>query len=256
YNTELVAQGGDPDYDDVISKVCGRPACSDSTLASATQKFIDACSASIDIEAANGNILQVGKTALEVFFAEPLRAAYCTLDPNAIKLPLPAVNPPAYCLGKAVTDPTNRFVTHMAIYLTSGAIRASQEPFFAGLDPKDTCSPCSQLAINETVRFLAESLMPRISPFYTPEFVQYWTRLIPAYNALCKTSIVQTWPEGTLNQTIAGVPTGTPTAPVVGLPTTAPAPTPVVSTPSASKNGANPVMHSPKTPAALYTNIT
>ncbi|KAG0019026.1 hypothetical protein BGZ82_000272 [Podila clonocystis] len=223
YNTELVAQGGMPDYADVIAKVCNRPACSHSTLASATTKYMDACSASIDVEAANGNILQLGKTALEVFFAEPLRGVYCILDPNAVTLPPPAVNRPAYCLAKDVADPASRFVTNLAVYLTSGAIRSSQDPFFASLDPKDTCSPCSQLALNET-----------IAPFYTPEFVQYWSKLIPAYNALCKTSIVQTWPEGTLNQTVAGVPTGTPTAPVVALPTaSAPAP----ATPSVSKNG-------------------
>ncbi|KAF9323002.1 hypothetical protein BG006_001854 [Podila minutissima] len=234
YNTELVAQGGMPDYADVIAKVCNRPACSHSTLASATTKYMDACSASIDVEAANGNILQLGKTALEVFFAEPLRGVYCILDPNAVTLPPPVVNRPVYCLAKDVADPAGRFVTNLAVYLTSGAIRSSQDPFFASLDPKDTCSPCSQLALNETVHFLAQTLMPKIAPFYTPEFVQYWSKLIPAYNALCKTSIVQTWPEGTLNQTVAGVPTGTPTAPVVALPTaSAPAP----ATPSVSKNG-------------------
>ncbi|KAF9309986.1 hypothetical protein BG003_009058 [Podila horticola] len=234
YNTELVAQGGMPDYADVIAKVCNRPACSHSTLASATTKYMDACSASIDVEAANGNILQLGKTALEVFFAEPLRGVYCILDPNAVTLPPPAVNKPAYCLAKDVADPASRFVTNLAVYLTSGAIRSSQDPFFASLDPKDTCSPCSQLALNETVHFLAETLMPKIAPFYTPEFVQYWSKLIPAYNALCKTQIVQTWPEGTLNQTVAGVPTGTPAAPVVALPT-ASAPTPAA--PTVSKNG-------------------
>lgn len=234
YNTELVAQGGMPDYADVIAKVCNRPACSHSTLASAATKYMDACSASIDVEAANGNILQLGKTALEVFFAEPLRGVYCILDPNAVTLPPPAVNRPAYCLAKDVADPAGRFVTNLAVYLTSGAIRSSQDPFFASLDPKDTCSPCSQLALNETVHFLAQTLMPKIAPFYTPEFVQYWSKLIPAYNALCKTSIVQTWPDGTLNQTVAGVPTGTPTAPVVALPTaSAPAP----ATPSVNKNG-------------------
>jgi hypothetical protein len=235
YNTELVAQGGMPDYADVIAKVCNRPACSHSTLASATQKYMDACSASIDVEAANGNILQLGKTALEVFFAEPLRGVYCILDPNAVTLPPPAVNRPAYCLAKDVADPASRFVTNLAVYLTSGAIRSSQDPFFIRLDPKDTCSPCSQLALNETVQFLSQTQMPKIAPFYTPEFVQYWSKLIPAYNALCRTSIVQTWPEGTLNQTVAGVPTGTPAAPVVALPTaSAPAP----ATPSVSKNGA------------------
>ncbi|KAF8991006.1 hypothetical protein BGZ52_013386, partial [Haplosporangium bisporale] len=96
YNTELVAQGGMPDYADVIAKVCSRSACSHSTLASATQKYMDACSASIDVEAANGNILQLGKTALEIFFAEPFRGVYCILDPNAVTLPPPAVNRPAY----------------------------------------------------------------------------------------------------------------------------------------------------------------
>jgi hypothetical protein len=48
--------------------------------------------------------------------------------------------------------------------------------------------------------------MPRIGPFYTPEFVQYWTKLVIAYNALCKTSLVQSWPEGTLNVTMVPVP--------------------------------------------------
>ncbi|KAG0088573.1 hypothetical protein BGZ93_010353 [Podila epicladia] len=234
YNTELVAQGGMPDYADVIAKVCNRSACSHSTLASATTKYMDACSASIDVEAANGNILQLGKTALEVFFAEPLRGVYCILDPNAVTLPPPAVNRPAYCLAKDVADPAGRFVTNLAVYLTSGAIRSSQDPFFASLDPKDTCSPCSQLALNETVHFLAQTLMPKIAPFYTPEFVQYWSKLIPAYNALCKTSIVQTWPEGTLKQPAAGVPPATPTAPVVALPT---ASAPARATPSMSKNG-------------------
>ncbi|KAG0337238.1 hypothetical protein BG004_007718 [Podila humilis] len=216
YNTELVAQGGVPDYADIIAKVCNRPACSHSTLASGIQKYMDACTASIDVEAANGNILQLGKTALEVFFAEPLRAIYCTLDPNAILLPPPAVNRPVYCLGKDVVDPASRFVSNLAVYLTSGAIRSSQDPFFASLDPKDTCSPCSQQAMTETVRFLGENLMPKIAPFYTPEFVQYWSKLVPAYNGLCKTSMVQTWPEGTLNLTVAGgVPPPTGTSPVV-----------------------------------------
>ncbi|KAF9185723.1 hypothetical protein BGZ50_002903 [Haplosporangium sp. Z 11] len=214
YNAALVAQGSDPNYKDVINQICNKPfACSHSTLISATSKYMAACSASIDAEAANGNILNIGKNALEIFFAEPIRTIYCGHDPRAIKLPPPAINPPAYCLANPVANsPTSRFTTHLVIFLTSGTIRASQRPFFEGLDPTDVCSPCSQNALTASVRYLADNLMPRISPFYTPEFVQYWTKLVPAYNQLCKTSIVQTWPEGTLNQTVSGIPTGSPSS--------------------------------------------
>ncbi|KAF9325720.1 hypothetical protein BGZ91_002268, partial [Linnemannia elongata] len=93
-----------------------------------------------------------------------------------------------------------------SIYLTSGTIRAAQAPFFETLDQTDTCSPCSQRIISASVSYLSENLMPRIGPFYTPEFVQYWTKLVVAYNALCKTSLVQSWPEGTLNVTTVPVP--------------------------------------------------
>ncbi|KAF9927993.1 hypothetical protein BGZ65_006492 [Modicella reniformis] len=202
YNAALVAQGISPNYRAVLHQVCGQPAaCSHSTLLSASNKFMVACSASIDAEATNGNILQIGKIALEIFFADPIRTAYCSLDPNAIELPLPAVNPPAYCLANPVVGSTNgHFITNLAIYLTSGSLRASQQPFFEGLDLADTCSVCSQRALNATVGYLARNLMPRIGTFYTPEFVQYWSKLVPAYNTLCKSSIVQTWPQGTLNR--------------------------------------------------------
>ncbi|KAF9106522.1 hypothetical protein BGX27_009120 [Mortierella sp. AM989] len=91
-------------------------------------------------------------------------------------------------------------------------IRASQGPFFLGLDQIDTCSLCSQQVFNATVGYLVKNLMPRVEPFYTFEFIQYWTKLVPEYNALCKTSIVQTWPIGTLNAT-AGTPTGSSLSP-------------------------------------------
>ncbi|KAG0205763.1 hypothetical protein BGX28_002686 [Mortierella sp. GBA30] len=209
YNSALVAQGTYPDYDDVLSQICTRPLpCSHSTLISATNKYLTACNASIDAEAANGNVLQIGKNALEIFFAEPIRSIYCALDPNAVKLPPPAITPPAYCLANPIVgNPTSRFTTDLAFYLTSGSIRSSQAPFFESLGVADTCSPCSQLAFNATVGYLSENLMPRIAPFYTPEFVRYWTKLVPAYNTLCKTSIVQTWPKGTLNAGPSATPT-------------------------------------------------
>ncbi|KAG0285482.1 hypothetical protein BGZ98_005491, partial [Dissophora globulifera] len=171
-----------------------------------------ACNASMDAEASNGNILQLGKNALETFFAEPIREAYCAVDPAA---PPAAVGPPAvpitYCLAQSITNPSTRLVTNLAIYLTSGTIRASQDPFFIGnsIDPKDVCSDCSQAAVNATIAYLSATVMPRITPFYTPEFVNYWTKFVPAYNTFCKTSFAQTWPAGTLNVT---VPTSTGTA--------------------------------------------
>ncbi|KAF9909984.1 hypothetical protein EC991_007603 [Linnemannia zychae] len=223
YNTALVLQGATPNYADILSQICSRPACSHSTLVSANSQYLAACANSIDAEATNGNILQTGKIALELFFAEPIRAVYCTLDPNAHpptppatpgggpSTPAPA--PPSYCLEQPVVgSPTSKFATNLAIYLTSGTIRASQPPFFETLDQADTCSPCSQRIVTATVSYLNDNLMPRIGPFYTPEFVQYWTKFVTGYNTLCKTSIVQNWPEGTLNVTLVAVPTPVPSA--------------------------------------------
>lgn len=218
YNTALVLQGVNPNYSDILSQICSRPACSHSTLVSANSQYLAACASSIDAETANGNILQTAKTALELFFAEPIRAVYCTLDPNVHPPPAtpatpgsPATAPspaaPSYCLEQPVVgSPTSKFATNLAIYLTSGTVRAAQTPFFETLDQTDTCSPCSQRVIGASVSYLSENLMPRIGPFYTPEFVQYWTKLVIAYNALCKTSLVQSWPEGTLNVTTVPVP--------------------------------------------------
>ncbi|CAO3565748.1 unnamed protein product [Mortierella alpina] len=219
FNAALVAEGFDPDYNQVLTRICTKPAaCSQSTLTSATRQYISACSASIDAEAINGNILQTGKNALEIFFADPIRSIYCTPDPNpnpaaggAPPPPppppppaLPPVIPPSYCLAKPVPNSTEppKFTTHLVLFLTSGTIRANQRPFFEGLEVADTCSICSQLALKEAVSFLADNVMPRIGPFYTPEFVQYWSQLVTAYNAQCRTTIVQEWPEGTLNETI------------------------------------------------------
>ncbi|KAF9273886.1 hypothetical protein BGZ68_001129 [Mortierella alpina] len=225
FNAALVAEGTDPDYNQVLTRICTKPAaCSQSTLASATKQYIAACGASIDAEAVNLNILQTGKNALQIFFADPIRSIYCTLDPNPPTSgspppppppppALPAVVPPSYCLAKTVSSstPTTQF--------TPGA-----NPFFENLDPADTCSICSQLVLKETVAFLSENLMPRIG-FYTPEFVQYWSRLVVAYNAQCKTAIVQEWPEGTLNETL--IPGLTPTGASPSAPnTTLPLPTP------------------------------
>ncbi|KAF9144949.1 hypothetical protein BGX30_010899 [Mortierella sp. GBA39] len=213
YNTALVLQGANPNYSDILSQVCSRPACSRSTLVSASSQYLAACASSIDAENANGNMLQTGKIALELYFAEPIRAVYCTPDPNAHPPPAPATPPggpatipspppPSYCLEQPVVgSSTSKFATNLAIYLTSGTIRAAQAPFFETLDQSDTCSPCSQRIISASISYLSENLMPRIGPFYTPEFVQYWTKLVIAYNALCKTSLVQRWPEGTLNVT-------------------------------------------------------
>ncbi|KAG0216780.1 hypothetical protein BGX33_012117 [Mortierella sp. NVP41] len=216
YNTALVLQGANPNIADILTQICSKPACSHSTLLSANSQYMNACNASIYAEAANGNILQTGKIALELFFAEPIRAIYCTVDPNAHP-PAPPTVPgagtvapvpePSYCLAQPVVgSPTSKFATNLAIYLTSGTLRASQTPFFEGLDQGDTCSPCSQRILTATVSYLGENLMPTIGPFYTPEFVQYWTKLVVAYNAHCKTSIVQSWPEGTLNQTTVAMP--------------------------------------------------
>ncbi|KAF9302841.1 hypothetical protein BGZ74_004761 [Mortierella antarctica] len=218
YNAALVNAGAAPNYKDIITSVCSKPACSASTLSSATSKYITACGASIDAEAAasGGNILQLGKNALEVFFAEPIRNAYCALDPNAPTLPPPQVTPPAYCLATEVANPVNRFVSQLGTYLTGGSIRSTQDPFFLrNLDAADVCSPCSQIAVTGTVDYLSKNLMPRVAPFYTPEFVNYWIKFVAEYNKMCKTSIVQTWPAGTLNVTVPGVPTGNPST---GLP--------------------------------------
>ncbi|KAF9420067.1 hypothetical protein BGZ76_004170, partial [Entomortierella beljakovae] len=211
YNAALVSQGASPNYRDVLNQVCGKPtSCSHSTLVTASAKYMTACNASITTEAANGNILQLGKIALEIFFAEPIREIYCTEDPDAVELPPPAINPPSYCLSNSVVGaPNSRFITNLALYLTSGSIRATQRPFFYELDPADTCSRCSQHALNATVSYLSENLMPKIGPFYTSEFIQYWTKLVPEYNTQCKTSIVQTWPKGT--RTLSGTPTGSTT---------------------------------------------
>ncbi|KAF9561821.1 hypothetical protein EC968_005599 [Mortierella alpina] len=220
FNAALVAEGIDPDYNQVLTRICTKPAtCSQSTLISATHQYIEACAASIDAEAINGNILQTGKNALEIFFADPIRSIYCTLDPNPTSPPpppsppaVPPVIPPSYCLAKAVSSSTQttRFTPHLVLYLTSGTIRANQRPFFEGLEVADTCSICSQRVLSATVEFLAENVMPRIGPFYTPGFVQYWDRLVKEYNVQCKTAIVQEWPEGTLNETMVEglIPTG------------------------------------------------
>ncbi|KAF9371099.1 hypothetical protein CPC16_003253 [Podila verticillata] len=195
YNAALVSAGATPNYKDIINSVCSKSACSASTLSTATSKYITACAASIDAEssASGGNILQLGKNALEVFFAEPIRGAY------------------SYCLANEVTNNANRFVSQLGTYLTSGSIRASQDPFFIrGLDATDVCSQCSQIAVQGTVDYLAKNLMPRIAPFYTPEFVNYWIKFVSQYNTMCKTTMTQAWPAGTLNVTVPGVPTGNP----------------------------------------------
>ncbi|GJJ72240.1 hypothetical protein EMPS_04597 [Entomortierella parvispora] len=231
YNTALAAQTT-PDYKDLITSVCSKTACSQSTLASAESKYIAACNSSMIAEGSNGNVLQLGKNALDVFFAEPIRAAFCELDPNAPAPPVttpPTVAPPSYCLAASIAVPANRFVSQLAVYLTSGSVRASQSAFFTALDPTEVCSDCSQGAMNSTIEYLASNLMPAVGPFYTPEFVQYWTKAVPAYNTLCKTSFTQTWPEGTLNVTVPGVPVPSPTSASLpsstGATTAAPSPT-------------------------------
>ncbi|KAF9204746.1 hypothetical protein BGZ49_004930 [Haplosporangium sp. Z 27] len=220
YSADLVAAGGSPNYTQIINQVCGQAACSHSTLQSATSKYITACNASMIAEttSSGGNILQLGKNALEIFFAEPIRDAYCTVDPS-VKVPAPpAVASPTYCLSNPGTSPASNFVINLAIYLTAGSIRSDQPPFFNSLQAVDVCSQCSQQAVNSTVLYLADNLMPAVSNFYTPEFVQYWTKFVPAYNTLCKTSFTQTWPAGTLNVTVPNVPTGTPSA-SIAIPT-------------------------------------
>ncbi|KAF9150991.1 hypothetical protein BGX21_010819 [Mortierella sp. AD011] len=223
YSTALVAAGGNPNYTEVIDQVCGKSACSHNTLQSALSKYMTACNASIIADATNsgGSVLQLGKNALEVYFAEPIRDSYCAVDPSVPVPTAPAVVTPAYCLASSVSNPTSRFVTNLAIYLTSGTIRSTQSPFISTnqLDPTDVCSKCSQIAMNSTVNYLADNLMPNVANFYTPEFVQYWTNFVPAYNTLCKTSFTQTWPKGTLNETVPGVPTGNPSPPSTALPT-------------------------------------
>ncbi|KAF9551437.1 hypothetical protein BGW38_009527, partial [Lunasporangiospora selenospora] len=78
YNSALVSQGSDPNYKEIIARICTQPACSRSNLTSGLEKYMDACSASIDAESATGgNILQIGRNALQLFFAEPMRAIYC-----------------------------------------------------------------------------------------------------------------------------------------------------------------------------------
>ncbi|KAF9944300.1 hypothetical protein BGZ70_004815, partial [Mortierella alpina] len=133
-----------------------------------------------------------------------------------------------------------RFTPHLVLFLTSGTIRANQRPFFEGLEAADTCSICSQLALKEAVSFLADNLMPRIGPFYTPEAL-YWNQLVIAYNALCRTTLVQEWPEGTLNETIIQglAPTGaSPSAPNATLPSAASAtPSTLANTGSTRPNG-------------------
>ncbi|KAG0369379.1 hypothetical protein BGX24_002435, partial [Mortierella sp. AD032] len=159
-------------------------------------KYLTACNASLALESEKGNILQLGKTALDVFFATPIREAYCARDPEDVPAPL-------------------------AVYLTSGTIRSTQVPFFnsSNTPTAELCSPCSQIAMTATVTYLSTTLMPAITPFYTPEFVQYWTNLVPAYNAACKTKLVQAWPAGTLNVTVPGVPPPSITAPTTGVST-------------------------------------
>jgi hypothetical protein len=72
--------------------------------------------------------------------------------------------------------------------------------------------------MNSTVEYLSKTVMPQITPFYTPEFVQYWTKLVPAYNSICKTTLIQTWPAGTLNVTVPNVPPPSVTVPTAVVP--------------------------------------
>ncbi|KAG0284516.1 hypothetical protein BGZ96_011116 [Linnemannia gamsii] len=222
YNNALVNAGPTPDYKALIEGVCSKAACSTGTLDTAQTKYLTACNASLAVESQNGNILELGKSALDVFFATP-RAAFCALDPQAVPLPAPQVTPPQYCLAQNTTNPSGRFVSQLAVYLTSGTIRSNQVPFFniSQIAPTELCSTCSQLAMTSTVDYLTKTKMPAITPFYTPEFVQYWTKLVPAYNDACKTKLVQAWPEGTLNVTMPNVPTLTASVPAGALPTSA-----------------------------------
>ncbi|KAG0202009.1 hypothetical protein BGX28_005326 [Mortierella sp. GBA30] len=241
YNQALVASNP-PNYKDIITQVCKKTPCSHSTIVSAGTKYMNACTASIDAEAtaSGGNILQLGKNALEVFFAEPIREAYCALDPKAVVPPPPQQADPAYCLASDVSNPSTRFVANLAIYLTEGSIRSTQAPFFIAnnLIQTDVCSECSQIAVTATIDYLSKNLMPRIAQFYTPEFVQYWTKLVPEYNKLCKTTFTQTWPEGTLNVTVPNVPQGSPSAPVITAAPTSAAPTGAASPTKAAGNAA------------------
>lgn len=240
YNNGLVGQGSDPDYKRLIQDVCDAKTtgCDDSTLLSATTKYLTVCSASVEAEAVYGNVLQLGKNALEIFFAYPIHAAYCAEDPNAKPDPNPPAIPPKnYCLAASVQNPSARFVSNLAIYLTSGTIRSSQLPFFTAnnLPKEDVCSACSQIAVQSTIQYLSQNLMPKIGPFYTPEFVQYWNKVVTDYNTLCATKYTQAWPKGTLNVTVPNIPTGSPSAPATALPTaTAPATTAPAGTSGAS----------------------
>jgi hypothetical protein len=241
YNAELVAQGASPNYTQIINDVCGKSACSHSTLTTATSNYITACGPSMATEVTNsaGEVLTLGKNALDIFFAEPIRDAYCAVDPSAPVVAPPAIAAPVYCLATPpVNNPSNRFVSSLAVYLTSGTIRASQAPFFSAggnIFTSDTCSACSQIAFNSTIQYLSNNLMPNISVFYTPEFVQYWTSIVPAYNQLCNTSFVQTWPNGTLNVVPSNVPTGNPASPTTALAT---ATQTTAATPTATHNAA------------------
>ncbi|KAG0274700.1 hypothetical protein BGZ95_009545 [Linnemannia exigua] len=113
YNTALVNAGATPDYKALVEGVCSKSECSASTLASAETKYLAACNASLAVESGKGNILQLGKTALDVFFAKPIRDAYCALDPKAPQ-PAPATPttpaiPPTYCLASSIDNPSSRF---------------------------------------------------------------------------------------------------------------------------------------------------
>ncbi|KAF9974387.1 hypothetical protein BGZ73_002212 [Actinomortierella ambigua] len=228
YNRELVAGGPNPNYKDIVTKVCSSSPCSASTLKSATDTYLKACNASISIEteASGYQILQLGKNALKVFFAEPIRNIYCGHDPKAVIPPPPAPQDPVYCLATEVANPSMRFQTQLSLYLTEGTLRANQGVFYTGLAQEDVCSPCSQQAVNTTVNHLSNNLMPGIA-FYTPEFVQYWTKFVPEYNKYCKSSIPTTvWPEGTLNQTMPNLPPPSTTVPSNPVAPSASTPTP------------------------------
>ncbi|KAF9578373.1 hypothetical protein BGW38_005858, partial [Lunasporangiospora selenospora] len=142
YNDALVKQGAAPDYKELITSVCSQPACSRSTLTSATTKYIAACNASMDAEVASssGNILHIGQNALHIFFSEPIRTAFCAEDPNAV-IPTPAPVPPVpqYCLSSSISSPSLRYVSNLALFLTTGNVRSTMPAFFEGngLDPKE-----------------------------------------------------------------------------------------------------------------------
>ncbi|KAG0254958.1 hypothetical protein DFQ27_006524 [Actinomortierella ambigua] len=239
YDTDLVNAGATPNYKDLITKVCSVPSCTPSTIKTATDTYLKACNASIASEATNSGfqILQLGKNALEIFFAEPIHNIYCGEDLEALKLqptpsPTPGTTPPKpepiYCLGATVANPSMRFQTQLALYLTQGSLRANQGSFFMSLAKDDVCSDCSKRAVNTTAAYLTANLMPGIA-FYTPEFVQYWTKFVPEYNKYCVASITPTvWPAGTLNVTTPNLP-----PPSTVLPTTSASPT--ASNPAPSK---------------------